>query len=540
MKIPLRKEHSVPTSVLNSMSEGQESAVSHPIRNHRFLTSGAAIVVGIALLRIVLYFFAAPHYGYFRDELYYLACGRHPAWGYVDQPPLIGWIAWLIEHTIGTSLWALRLLPALAGAATVILAGLLARELGGRRWAMFLAALAALAAPIMLTLSHLFTMNAFDPPLWAAIAYLIVRIAKSGNQRLWIFIGVLAGVALLNKYGVAFWLAGILVGLLLTPLRSSLRRPWFWIGCTLTALIALPNFLWQWQHRFPFLQLMHNIHQDGRDISLPPLPFLKAQAEMLGYVAAVLVVFALLFFFSRRGRPYRLLGWAYLFFLAVMMAMHGKMYYLAPVYPILFAAGAVWMESATQRKLWAWTKPALALAITAISVLYLPMALPVLSVPSFLAYEHKLGIPPQRFEHNKQGALPQIYADMFGWPQIVQRVAAFYHTLPPDVQQQTAIFANNYGDAGAIDFFGPKYGLPKAIGGHQNYWIWGPRNYTGASIIVLGEGDARNMQRDCSSYKVVGTTEYPLSRPDEWNPIYYCRGLKWNLKTVWPQAKHWD
>jgi len=540
MHFSSRREPSTPVSVLNFMSEGQESESSHPIRNRRFLASGAAIVVGVALVRIVLYFFAAPHYGYFRDELYYLACGQHPAWGYVDQPPLIGWIAWLLEHTIGTSLWALRLLPALAGAATVILAGLLARELGGRRWAMFLAALAALAAPIMLTLSHLFTMNAFDPPLWAAIAYLIVRIAKTGNQRLWISIGILAGITLLNKYGVVFWLAGILVGLLLTPLRSSFRRPWFWIGCAFTALLALPNFLWQWQHQFPFLQLMHNIRQEGRDISLSPLPFLKAQAEMLGYVAAVLVVFALLFFFSRRGRPYRVLGWAYLFFLAVMMAMHGKMYYLAPVYPILFAAGAVWMEGATQRKLWAWTKPSLALAITAISVLYLPMALPVLSVPSFLAYEQKLGIHAQRFEHNQPAVLPQIYADMFGWPQMVQRVAAFYRTLPPDVQRQTAIFANNYGEAGAIDFFGPKYGLPKAIGGHQTYWLWGPRNYTGASLIVLGEGNVHNMQRGCASYKVIGTTKYPLSRPDEWHPIYYCRGLKWNLKTIWPQLKHWN
>src|ERR1700678_443222 len=141
-------------------------------------TSGTAIVVYLALVRIVLYFFAGPHYGYFRDELYYLACGEHPAWGYVDQPPLIAWVVWLLRHTIGTSLWALRLLPALAGAATVILAGLLARELGGRRWAMFLASLATLMAPVLLALSHLFTMNAFDQMLWTSIAYLVVRIAK--------------------------------------------------------------------------------------------------------------------------------------------------------------------------------------------------------------------------------------------------------------------------------------------------------------------------------------------------------------------------
>ena len=223
-----------------------------------------------------------------------------------------------------------------------------------------------------------------------------------------------------------------------------------------------------------------------------------------------------------------------------MMALHAKMYYLTPVYPVMFAAGAVWTESATKRKLWVWAKPTLALAIAAVSGIYLPMALPVLSVPSFLAHEHKLGIHAQRFEHNQPAVLPQIYADMFGWQQMARRVAAFYQSLSPEEQRQTAIFANDYGEGGAIDFFGPRYGLPKAISGHQNYWIWGPRDYTGASLIVLGEGNVRNMQRDCASYAVVGDTKDPLSRPDEWRPIYYCRGFKWNLKTIWPRLKHWN
>jgi len=502
-------------------------------------TSGTAIVLYIALVRIVLYLFAGPNYGYFRDELYYLACGEHPAWGYVDQPPLIGWIAWLLQHTIGTSLWALRLLPALAGAATIVLAGLLARELGGRRWAMFLASLAALLAPVSLALSHLFTMNAFDPLLWAAIAYLIVRIAKSGDERLWLAVGALAGVTILNKYAILFWLSGLVLGVCLTPLRQSLRHRWFWFGCILATVIALPNFVWQRQHQFPFLELMRNVRESGRDIVLGPLLYLQAQAQMLGFVAALLVPFALLFFFSKQGRPFRALGWAYLVFLAEMMFLHGKMYYVAPVYPIMFAAGAVWIEAVTEGKLWIWVKPSLALAIAAIGGIYAPTILPILSVPAFLAYEHTMGIEQQKFEHTKPGVLPQLYADMFGWEGIAQRVAAYYHTLSPEEQRKTAIFGNNYGDAGAIDFFGPKYGLPKSIGGHQNYWIWGPRNYTGESMIVLGEGDERNMQTKCASYSIIGNTNDPLSRPDEWLPIYHCRGFKGNLQTIWPELKRW-
>ena len=503
------------------------------------LLSGTALVLCVALARIVLYFFAAPHYGYFRDELYYLACGEHPAWGYVDQPPLIAWIAWLLQHTIGTSLWALRLLPALAGAAAILLSGLLAHQLGGRRWAMFLAALATLMAPVFLGLTHIFTMNAFDLVFWTAIACLIVHIANSGRDRLWLVIGALAGITILNKYAILFWLGGLILGLAISPIRCALRYRWFWLGCALAAVISLPNFLWEWRHHFPFLELMHNVRQSGRDIVLSPLAYLQAQAQMLGFVAALLIPFALLFFFSKPGRPYRALGWAYLVFLAEMMALHGKMYYLAPVYPMIFSAGAVWFESVTQRRLWVWAKPALALGIVAVAGIYLPTILPVLSVPHFLAYEHALGIEQPKFEHSKEGVLPQLYADMFGWEDIAQRVAAYYHTLPPEEQQKTAIFANNYGDAGAIDFFGPRYGLPKSIDGHQTYWLWGPRDYTGESMIVLGEGRESRMKALCTSYSIVGNTNHPLSRPDEWTPIYHCRGLHPDLQTLWPSLKRW-
>jgi hypothetical protein len=504
------------------------------------LTSGTILVLAVCAVRVILYCVAGPHYGYFRDELYYLACGEHPAWGYVDQPPLIGWLAWLLEHTIGTSLWALRLLPALAGTVTILLAGLLAREMGGGRPAIFLAALAALAAPISLALSHLFTMNAFDPLLWTAIALVVVRIAKGGSQHLWLAVGALTGTCILNKYAIIFWIAGLAVGACLTPLRQTMRSHWFWNGCALGAAIALPNLIWEWSHQFPFLELMHNVRRSGRDIALTPLAYLGAQIQMLGFVAALLVPAALLFFFSRRGRPFRALGWAYLIFLAEMMLLHGKMYYVAPVYPIMFAAGAVWIEQVTGGKILRWIPSALALGMIAVGVVYGPTMLPVLSVPNFLAWEQRLGIEQQKFEHQQEGTLPQLYADMFGWEEMAQHVGAFYRTLPKDERRKTAIFANNYGEAGAIDFFGPRYGLPKSIGNHQNYWIWGPRDYSDVNLIVLGDRDERNMQTKCASYSVIGNGKHPLSRPDEWIPIYYCRGFKWNLQEIWRQTKHWD
>jgi 4-amino-4-deoxy-L-arabinose transferase-like glycosyltransferase len=524
---------------MSAMSARASAVIVEPQERSAHL-SGIAIVFALGLVRIVLYFIAANNYGYFRDELYHLACGEHPAWGYVDQPPLIGWVAWLLQHTIGTSLFALRLLPALADASTIVLAGLLAREFGGRRWAMFLAGLGILLGPIFLALSHLFTMNAFDPLLWTAIAFLLVKIAKGGSQRLWIWMGLVIGIAILNKYGVLFWLSGLLIGLVLTPLRSSLKQQWFWIGCTLAMLMALPNLFWQWRYDFPFLQLMHNVRGEGRDIVLGPLPFLAAQAQMLGYFAAILVPFALLLYFSKTGRPFRALGWAFLVMLGEMMVLYGKMYYLAPVYPMLFAAGAAEFELLTAGRVWIWAKPTLAVAVSAIGIAYGPTVLPVLSVPRFLAWEKTLGVQQQKFEHNQPGVLPQIYADMFGWEEIAARVAAFYRTLPPDVQQRTGIVANNYGDAGAIDFFGPRYGLPKAIGTHQTYWLWGPRQYTGESLIIMGEGNPRRMAELCASYAVIGRTDHPLSRKDEWLPIYYCQGMHPDLQRLWPRIKHWN
>jgi 4-amino-4-deoxy-L-arabinose transferase-like glycosyltransferase len=206
--------------------------------SRNLFTSGYAAVASIALVRVALYLAAASHYGYFRDELYYLACGEHPAWGYMDQPPMIAWMAWLLQHTIGTSLYAIRLLPMLADLGAIMITALLTQKLGGRGWAMFFAALAVFVTPISLAFSHLFTMNAFDPLLWTLLAWLIVHLIQTGNQRLWI--GGLVGITLLNKYGVLFLVVGLLAGVIASPLRRSFSRPWFWAGIALATLIALP------------------------------------------------------------------------------------------------------------------------------------------------------------------------------------------------------------------------------------------------------------------------------------------------------------
>ena len=243
---------------------------------------------------------------------------------------------------------------------------------------------------------------------------------------------------------------------------------------------------------------------------------------MLGYVAAILVIFAVLFFFSKQGRLFRALGWAYLIFLVEMIALHGKMYYLAPVYPMMFAAGGVWLERATERKVWAWAKPALALGIITVSAIYAPTILPVLSVPNFLAYEHKMGIEQQKFENQPQGVLPQLYADMFGWQEVAQSVAAYYHTLSPEDEVRLPSSPTDSGDHAARSTWTAIW--PAEVHWQSSrIWIW-VRTIAGESLIVLGEGHKSNMQiPKCASSGSSATRRLSLSQPNKWLPIYRPR-----------------
>jgi hypothetical protein len=524
---------------MNDMSSAFQGISSNESSSSRF-TSGTALVLYVLLARAALYLIAAANYGYFRDELYYIACGEHPGWGYVDQPPLVCWVAWLLQHTIGTSLYALRLLPMLAHAGTIILTAVLARDLGGKRWAMFLSSVSVLVAPIILGMTHFFTMNALDFLLWTLLAWVLVRLIHSGNERLWLCWGIILGVSLLNKYAVAFFAVSLFAGVLATPLRRSLARPWFWGGAALAAIIALPNFLWQWRHGFPFLELMANVRQHGRDVIHDPLSFLGQQAFIIGFIPALLVMLGVWFLFSGKARAYAVLAWGFLGVLGLIILLKGKIYYVAPAYPMMLACGAVGFERLTERGRGRWLRTAYAFLAIVLGALMAPMIFPVLPLESYITFTQRFGIEQPKIEHQPEGRLPQIYADMFGWEERVRIVADYYHSLSPEEQKVTAIGAPNYGQAGAIDFFGPKYGLPKAICSHQSYWFWGPRQYTGESIILLNEGDPQKYETACQSFTLVTRPENPYARPDENRPIYHCRGLKMSLQELWPKVRHFD
>lgn len=341
-----------------------------------------------------------------------------------------------------------------------------------------------------------------------------------------------------NKWSMAFFGFGVVVGLLLTRERRQLLSKWIWIGGAIALLIWLPNLLWNVQHHWPFLELMRNVHASGRDPRLSPPVFIAQQALFMGAVSFPLVVAGVWFFFSRAGRAYRVLGWTFLTVFGLMMAMHGKVYYVAPVYPMMFAAGAIVVERWWERV--SWPRAAYAALIIAGGAALLPEFLPILPIPAFMAYQQRFHVVLPKIENQRLGPLNnQIYADMFGWEEMTREVARIYHSLPPDVQAKTAIYTPEYGATAAIDFFGPKYGLPKAISGHQSYWFWGPRGYTGESMIILGE-TYRGDKDKFESVTVAGHAYHPLSREDEHFDILLCRKSKRSLPEIWKFTRHFN
>jgi len=514
-------------------------AQSSDAQRQNWYAGGIAVVALIAGLRLLLHLLTATRYGFFRDELYYIACARHLDWGYVDQPPLVPLTAWFSLHVVGSSLFALHVIPALCGAGVVVLTGYQAYQLGGKRYAMGLAALGIALAPVMVINAHLLTTNIFEPMLWMGCASVVIRIVQTGNQKLWLWFGVLAGIGLQNKYSIVVFGVGVVAGLLFTPERKAFLKPWIWIAGGVALIIFLPNLMWNIHRDWPFVQLMHNIRAEGRDVQLNPVAYLLQQALMMGPLAAPLWLGGLgWLFFGAEGKRYRVLGWAFTAQLAIFMILHGKDYYSAPSYPVLFAAGGVAAERWFSRTRRTWLKPTYVLLLVVGILLLLPVIAPVLSVEQYLGWQRAIHFtPPANEVSHRRSPLPQYYSDQLGWEQMVAEVARIYNSLPPDVRAKTAIKADNYGEAGAIDFFGPKYGLPPAICFHQNYWYWGLHGWRGESMILLGEGRPEHLPEVFERVEKVGRFDVPyaLERFD----IYWGQGLKVDLNEVWEHEREW-
>jgi hypothetical protein len=478
-------------------------------------------------------------YGVFRDELYFIVCGQHPAWGYVDQPPLVPLIAGVSHAFFGTALLPLRLAAALAMTATVGLTAEFARILGGGRFAQGLSGLAVLVAPIFLADGLLLTTDFLQALTWLGCSWCLVRLAQTRNERWWIAFGAIVGVSLLSKYLIVFYLIGLAVGVVATPLRRSLFQPWLYVGAAIAFVIVGPNVFWQAQLGWPFIEV-GKAAAGWKNTALSPLSFFGQQVQIVGPAVAP-VWLASLWSFSFRPAPsqLRVFPIAYAVMVALFLVLHGKAYYIAAIYPTLLAGGAVAVEAWIAKPRLRWTAIGIVGGAGALSM---PFVLPILSPDQTVAYSRALGSSPSSYgvERIPQGVLPQHLADMFGWREMAAKVAGVYQALPPAERVKAVFFGRNYGEAAAIDVYGPALHGPPAISGHNNYFLWGPKGHDGSVVIIVG-GDRARLSKVFGSIEIAGRIDSRFALPNETNiPIYVLREPREPLSALWPTLKHYE
>ncbi|THD46030.1 MAG: glycosyltransferase family 39 protein [Bradyrhizobium sp.] len=493
----------------------------------------------LAAVCLAIHLVANANYDVFRDELYFIVCGLHPAFGYVDQPPLIPLIAAASFKLFGTALTPLRLVPALASAATVALTADFARRLGGGRFAQILAGLCVLQAPVLLAFGVLLSTDCLQPLSWLACAWILLRLIDSGDERWWLAFGAVVGVSFESKYLIAFYAVALAIGILATPLRRSLMRPWIWAGAALALAIALPNILWQATHGWPFLEVA-GADVGAKSVPRSPLGFLLQQALFIGPVSALVWLAGLWRLAIRPPRPeLRALAIAYVVAFTIFVVMRGKAYYLTPIYPALFAAGAVARESWLKRPV---TRGVVIAIIVIAGLVTAPTVLPILPPDVLIAYMQAIGLSPKatQTESMKLAALPQYYADMFGWREMAAAVSTVYRELPPEDRAQAVFFASNYGEAAALDIYGSPLGGPPVISGHNSYFLWGPQGASGKVVIAL----AHDSSRFADAYKDIraaGRIENAYAMPYESGlTIWVLREPSASLTDMWDKLKHYD
>ncbi len=502
----------------------------------------AMVAIGLFLCAWVPSFFGP--YGYFIDELYYLACAKRPAFGYVDHPPLSIWLLTAWRFLFGDSLPALRFLPALAGAATVWLTGALARRFGAGPFAQGLAALAVMLAPIPLIMCGFYSMNCWEVLLQTAAFYLWAELLVRDQPQKWLLFGLLAGIGLLNKH--TFVLLGAAVGaaVVFTPARRHLRTPWPWLGMMVAALLVLPNLLWQISNDWPSLEFYRNADL-FKNVPTPPLAVLGQQILYNNPGAFPVWCAGLVFFLhSRAGRPYRALGWACLLLLLLLaLSQKSRPDRIAGIYPTLFAAGAVWLEAVARQRGLAWIKATSVALVVVCGGVFLPLGIPFLPPDQLARYAAATGVVPQiERGAGKVAQLPQWFADRLDWESFVADVEAAVQELTPEDRAQAVIVVPSYGHAGALELFGSP-DLPPILSTQNTYFLWSrellQHHPVNAGLAVAG--DPEDLHQLFAEVERVRVHRCTYCMP--WRsalPIYRVRGAKSSFAEAWPQFKHYE
>jgi 4-amino-4-deoxy-L-arabinose transferase-like glycosyltransferase len=518
------------------MSSATRSTRPGEAASRRARKAGIIVVLGLALADFVAHMLVSTNYGYFRDELYYIEAGRHLSFGYVDFPPLIALIARILDWLAGDALWAIHVVPALATALIVILTGLMARELGGGRFARFLAALASLAAVTFLATGSIFSMDALDELWWVLASYVLILILKRDEGRLWLLFGLVAGVGLATKVTMLFFGLAVALGLLLTPARRYFRAGWIWLGGLIAFAFLLPYALWNVANGFPTLEFFANYEGSGG-----PLGFLVGQIPGMNPFTLPLSFAGLWFYLgTREGRPYLALGWTFLVLVLVLAILEAKPYTLSPAYPMLFAGGATVFERLSGRA-GSLVKPVYVALLLLSGLLLAPLAMPILPPAAFAStYGFLSGTGNAAAGESEQGVFPQPLGDRFGWDAMTRTVAGVYEALPAGERSRACVFTANYGEASALGFLGDRYGPPPAISGHNSYYLWGPDGCTGEPMITVGV-PRNEIEQGYADVHRAATITCRYCMPEENGvPVYVATRPKAPIGELWTGAKHYD
>lgn len=479
-----------------------------------------------------------PQYPVFRDEFYYLACADHPALGYVDHPPLSILILWAWRAAFGDSIHSLRVLPSLAGGAVVLLTSGLAGAMGGGAFARTLAAVSVLAAPTVFGITGFYSMNAFDFLFWLAALHLVVRLARLEPAQAtpsWMALGLVLGFGLLNKMSVLVLGAGVAAVLILTPMRSHLLKRGPWLAAAISLGLFLPHLAWQVQNDWPTAEFIRNASQ-YKNVSLGPWGFFTSQILDFGPLNAFVWIPGLAWLlFSGRARPVRCLG--IVFVVAFLGFMNGKAYYLAPAMLVPLAAGAVLVDGALAPSPHAWPQTAVLSLLLISAAVPLPIVVPLLGAEQVGPYMQAIGIAPKQAERSALGVLPQHLADRFGWEELTSITATAWRSLTDEERRNAVIVGSNYGETGAINYYGRRLGLPTAVSQHNSFYLWGPGNPAATVVITIGQS-VEDLRESFEDVQPVAAMTDPLAMPYERrDPVAICRRPKRPLMTLWVEGK---